>query len=76
MGQNLWGLSSKEKAHPSIMTVSGPTRVSGSGQQHNNSQPYSQISFHSEATESPCRDNSIGKDKVILRDVRAISCVA
>ena len=36
------------------------THYLGMGSSTYNSQPYSQISFHSEATELPCRDNSMG----------------
>ena len=60
VGQTLWGLSSKGKAHPSIMIISGPTHTYlGIDSSTYNSQPYSQIFFHSEAKELPCRDNSM-----------------
>ena len=59
------------------MIVSGPTHMYlGMGSSTYNSQPYSQISFQSEATELPCREKSMGWDKVTLRDTKAIICVA
>ena len=59
------------------MIVSGPTHMYlGIGSSTYNSQPYSQISFQSEATELPCREKSMGWDKVTLRDTKAIICVA
>ena len=48
----------------------------GMGSSTYNSQPYSQISFQSEATELPCREKSMGWDKVTLRDTKAIISVA